>query len=169
VPSVPRRRATTAGLSILLFAALAGCSALGGAEEAPRESPGGAVTEAADADVFSIAVGDCLNVAALEETTETETVPVVPCNEPHDGEVYGELVLEDGDYPGVTAVQEQADEYCAAQFETFVGIAYDDSIYYQWSLTPTQESWDSLEDRKVQCVLDTDGEQVTASLKGAKK
>ncbi|GCE77220.1 septum formation family protein [Cellulomonas biazotea] len=169
-PSTTARRAAALAVPGLLVLALTGCGALDSPAEAPRESPGGEVTEAADADVFTVEVGDCLNGSAVgEEGALTESLPVVPCSEPHDGEVYAETELPAGEFPGADALQAQGDEFCAAQFETFVGIPYDDSVYYQWSLTPTEEGWAALDDRVVQCVLDTDGELVTGSLQGAAK
>ncbi|NKY41359.1 septum formation family protein [Cellulomonas septica] len=161
-----RRVATSVAAPALLLLALSGCALLG-PEEAPRESPGGQITESADADVFSVQVGDCINVSGMEEDTEMESLPVVPCTDPHDGEIYAETELPEGDFPGDAEVQAQGEEFCAAEFETFVGIPYDDSALYLWPLTPTQAGWDGVDDRVVQCVLDTDGELVTGTLKGA--
>ena len=36
---------------------------------------------------------------------DVESVPVVPCSEPHDAEVYAETELPEGDYPGDEAIQ----------------------------------------------------------------
>lgn len=161
-----RRVATSVAAPALLLLALSGCALLG-PEDAPRESPGGQVTESADAAVFSVKVGDCINVSGMEEGVEMETLPVVPCADPHDGEIFAETELPEGDFPGDDALLAQGDEFCAGEFEGFVGKPYDDSVLYYWALTPSQEGWDTLDDRVVQCVLDTDGELVTGTLKGA--
>jgi hypothetical protein len=42
----------------------------------------------------------------------------------------------------------QADELCAAEFESFVGLPYEESVLYLTYLTPTREGW-SEGDREV--------------------
>ena len=54
-------------------------------------------------------------------------VPVVPCTEPHDDEVYFDFQLADGEFPGDDAVAEQSDAGCLEQFQPFVGLVYDSS------------------------------------------
>jgi hypothetical protein len=164
--SPTRRVATSVAAPALLLLALSGCALLG-PEDAPRESPGGQITESADADVFSVQVGDCINASAMEDDTEMESLPVVPCADPHDGEIIAQTELPEGDFPGDDALVAQGEEFCAAEFETFVGIPYDDSALYVWPLTPSQGGWETVDDRVIQCVLDTDGELVTGTLKGA--
>ncbi|MFD4993701.1 septum formation family protein [Cellulosimicrobium cellulans] len=162
-------------LLVVSAAALAltasGCGAIldeiSGPSEAQRDEPGGEVTEASDADVFSIQVGDCLVTAKLPDGENVESVPVVPCSEPHDAEVYAETELPEGDYPGDEAIEASADEFCLGEFEAFVGLSYDESAYYYWPFTPREDGWTSLDDRVVQCVLDTDGTDVTGSLQGS--
>lgn len=144
--------------------ALSGCSLLGG-NDPERDEDSGEITEASDSDVFALRVGDCLDSAALGDVVET--VPVVPCDEPHDSEVFASTQLADGDYPGDEAVATQADEYCYAQFSQFVGMSYEDSALDFLPMYPLQEGWEQLDDREVLClVVDLDG-GVTGTLKGA--
>ena len=52
-------------------------------------------------------------------------------DEPHDGQAFGLFdVVGFEEYPGADAVSEQAQEGCLESFETFVGIDYQESIYY---------------------------------------
>lgn len=162
------RRLSVVAVSAVAALALSSCSVLdssGSSNEPPRDQTNGQITETADADVFSIQVGDCLDYAALG-SGEINTVPVVPCAEPHDGEVYAEMSLPDGDYPGDDAVGEQADTFCYDQFATFVGIPWDDSSLDYSPLTPTADSWEGFDDRLIQCVVASQ-DDVTESFQGS--
>ncbi len=148
---------------------LTGCSALqgllgGSAPEPQRDETTQEIVEEGDADVFAIRVGDCLNEASGEVVSE---VPVVPCDQPHDEEVFFDFELEGTDYPGDDAVQTQANDGCLAQFEPFVGLAYESSSLDFYPYTPTQESWEQAGDRVVSCVIWDPAGQVTGTLAGA--
>ena len=117
------------------------------------------------AEVVDLEVGDCLDKSELEgqEVTAVETKD---CGEPHDAEVFGSVSHPDGDYPGRAAVEKQAQEECTAQFEDFVGVPYAESKIYFSTLSPTEEGWDSADDRTSLCILLSD-EPVSESLRGA--
>lgn len=162
------RRLSLVALSAVAALALSSCSVFdtsGSSNAAPRDETNGEITETADADVFSIEVGDCLDYAALG-SGEINSVPVVPCAEPHDGEVYAETSLPDGDYPGDEAVSQQADTFCYDQFATFVGIPWDDSSLDYSPLTPTADSWEGFDDRLIQCVVAAQ-DDVTETFEGS--
>ena len=160
----PTRLAAAAALSCSALLALTGCSLLGGGDEPERDEEGD-ITEATDADAFAIRVGDCLE--SMDWGQEGfSTVPVIPCAEPHESEIYAAVDLEDGGYPGDDAVATQADEYCYGEFQGFVGIAWEDSAFDYGYLSPSQESWDQ-GDREVLCmIMDPEG-LTTGSLAGA--
>ncbi|WP_251150521.1 septum formation family protein [Cellulosimicrobium sp. Marseille-Q4280] len=157
--------------ALLLGLAVLGTSACGllpGSEPVRDES--GAITEAdTDADVFSLAVGDCTNDGDEAESTEAAeiaTVSVVPCDEPHDNEIYSSHLLPGDDYPGEETVLQTADEVCHEAFAGFVGLAYEDSVYDFWPMYPTEASW-AQDDREVLClVYHGDLEPVTGTLEG---
>lgn len=154
------------GLSAIAVAAaavaLAGCSLLNGVTGGGN---GGAVEgEGTDTSAFAIQVGDCLNDASAGD--QVETIPVVACTEPHDSEVYAEIILDDGSFPGDDAVTTEAEDGCFAAFEGYVGIAYESSKYEISYYYPTQQTWDELGDRVISCVLYVNGEQSTGSAKG---
>jgi hypothetical protein len=121
-----------------------------------------------ESDVFTIEVGNCLNDE--EVTGEVTTIPVVDCDKPHDSEIYASIIMDDAEYPGEEATIDFADESCHNEFEGFVGLNYDESIYSYSTLYPTEGSW-SGGDREVLCsitLLDENGavEQVSGSLEG---
>lgn len=123
-------------------------------------------------DVFSLKVGSCMNDTGDQD--EITTVPIVECSEPHDTEIYASSTIEGDEYPGLDAVQTQADEDCYNAFEAFVGVSYEDSTLYYSTLYPSTESWDG-GDREILCGIskyneDTDEiTPVTGSLKGSEE
>lgn len=155
-----------AALPLVLALGLAGC---GGAV---RDDTG-EVTEAGQADAFNLVLGDCLDEPSLaadaEEGTEVSDVRVVPCSEAHDTEVFALFDLADGDYPGDDAVTVQADEGCYAAFADFVGLSYEESELDYYYLTPTEGSWNELDDREVACLIALPGEQVTGTLEASQR
>jgi hypothetical protein len=158
IATTARRLAALATIG-LVAAALTGCSLITSA------LTGG------ESDVFSIKVGDCLNDSAAEG--EISTVPVVDCDEPHDSEIYASAIMDDGDYPGEEATIQFADDACLDEFEDFVGISYDESIYGYATLYPTPESWAG-GDREVLCRIalgDENGDivKIEGSLEDAQK
>jgi Septum formation len=101
-------------------------------------------------------VGDCLNEAPPEDASRTEVadVPAVPCEQEHAGEVYHTFELDDADaYPGYDEVSSLADEECIAQFEAFVGLPYNESRLDYWTLVPSDDTWNNLDDREVVCIV----------------
>jgi hypothetical protein len=164
----------TAAVSLTL---LTGCAALDdflSDGDAPRTEPGGEITASAEADPFKILKGDCIDLLALDgygeaaegEEFEVETVPVVPCAEPHTGEVYSEMVMKGDKYPGEKSVGKTFDDWCYAEFETFVGLSYDESQYGYTGFYPTKDTWEQLDDRTIQCIVSSE-KPVTGTLKAA--
>lgn len=166
-PNTPRILVALASAGIVA-ALLTGCSiiqqVLGGGDATRDES--GQVIEGNDAsDVFLMRVGDCINDQSL--SGEVSNVPIVPCSELHDSEIYDELRLTGTDYPGDDAVGDQAWAYCEEAFAEFAGIAYADSVLDFYPFTPTQGSWEGANDRLVSCVIYDTAGQVTGTLAGA--
>ncbi|PPF44556.1 hypothetical protein C5B85_10505 [Pseudoclavibacter sp. AY1F1] len=163
------------GAMALLGFGLSGCSAaqeiadsvegeLSGGESEVRDGETQEVTESGDLDVFKLAVGDCFDDAG---STMVSEIPVVPCSNPHDYEVYYEVEMPAGDFPGDEAITTQAEADCTAQFATFIGLPYDQSSLYFSYLTPTQQSWDDAGDRLIQCIVTDQAAQTTGTLAGA--
>lgn len=159
----PARRASIgAVLALVGGLALSGCSLL--ADNPVRDDETGEITEASEADVTTIKVGDCLDAAALG--TVVESVPTKPCSEAHDAEVFAAKDLADGDYPADIATQ--ADEFCLAEFETYVGLSYDESELNLSSLYPEAQGW-AMGDHEVVCLAILDAGGLTETVKGSKR
>lgn len=135
--------------SILMLPALGGCALLGGAT----------------VEELQLAVGECILNSAVSSEGESEvnSLPRVDCAEPHDGEVFHVEEMTELTEEALTA----GDETCYAEYEAYVGVPYEESVYYYTTMTPTQSSWD-LGDRQLACILVGDeGTQLTGSLKGS--
>ena len=177
-----------AGLSVAIVgSALAGAVALvtlgltaaveagGGSTPAPSPSASAAPTSATDpsdiegAEMVAfedLAVGDCLPYVDYTDVDQIYELPVVPCDQPHTDEVFYIFEVEDGEFPGDSALQETAWDGCLAQFESFVGLTYEQSELDFYSYQPTKGSWNRADDRAIQCIVYS-YEDVTGSLQGA--
>ncbi len=163
-----RRALALAGSAVALSVALTGCSALngilgGGAGDADRDEETGQVTESANIDIFALKVGDCMMEAP---SGLLEDIDVVPCAEPHDQEVFYEITMDDGDF-SEEAVDAASQECIGDAYASFVGVAYEASTLEVYPITPTQQTWDELNDRVVQCVISDPAGQIEGSLEGA--
>ena len=103
--------------------------------------------------IDSLGVGDCFNAPEPSYVaTEISDVDVVDCDEPHRYEMYALKEMTNSSFPGESQAADMADDYCLSRFESFVGMEYDYSIYYNFSIFPTSGSW-SQGDRSIQCAL----------------
>ncbi len=108
--------------------------------------------------VNEIAVGDCMDVP---DEDVFSTIDTIDCTEPHDLEVFALVDLSEysfdfssiASYPGDDEVYTAAFDACWIEFETYVGVPYEDSVIYMDAFTPTLEGWDEQGDRIVNCVL----------------
>lgn len=166
-PRVLARRLTMVAVAAAAALSLAGCSLLGstfGGNSTSRGEDGQVVERDDNADVFSIRVGDCLNDSSASE--EVTAVPLVPCSEPHDSEVFASIIMTGENFPGNDVVVAEADDACFERFEEFVGVPYLDSIYDFSYYFPTERSWAG-GDREILCVIyDPAGQKLTGSLEG---
>jgi Septum formation/Protein of unknown function (DUF2510) len=112
--------------------------------EAPTQGQETAPPGSEQVEVLDLKVGDCLADSMPTGGEEVFTVETVPCSEPHSEEIYAVVTLPEGDFPGDEAVAVQADEVCNAEFESFVGLPYEESVLYFSFLYPSDEqSWNA--------------------------
>lgn len=162
-----RRLLAVAIAAAASMVALSGCSVIDSFTPKPaetRDSESGEIVDGGNTDIFTLQVGDCLNDESTSE--EISDVPTVNCSEPHQYEVYGSLTLDGDEWPGDDTVGQEADAGCLAQFESFAGIAYENSMLDYNYYVPTEGGWNQLDDREVLCVI-FDAEPTTGSLAGA--
>ncbi|MFG1850626.1 DUF4190 domain-containing protein [Actinomadura geliboluensis] len=142
------------GAVVVGVVAAASDSSSDGGSALPR--PSQSKTQTVDAQKMK--VGDCINDAATAtnpsdtEPVEVESVKIVPCTGPHDGEVAAVFRLTGSLMPPESELQQQASDGC--KLRTRARINRDpaasrlaNSFYY-----PTDESWRQ-GDRTVTCVI----------------
>ncbi len=121
-----------------------------------------------DQSVFDLQVGTCFNDPG--STDEIQTVGAVPCEGPHDNEVFALVQHPAGPadpYPGREALAQFGEEQCQGQlFADYVGTEYQFSRYFASQLTPTDRSWEQ-GDREVICLLFDSTTQLTESVRGS--
>ena len=126
--------------------------------------------EGREVSIRTLQVGDCLNLLPGTDPTEVaETVLLVPCDGPHEQEVYHLFELAAGPYPGDEQVEALAREECTAQFEEYVGVAAEWSaldFFYVW---PGRDTWE-IGNRRGGCsLLDAVGRDLTGSMAGSRR
>jgi hypothetical protein len=144
----------------LLVAGLGACS------DEPERNDEGEVTEGGDADVLSLNVGDCISDSGT--ATTVGSLPVVPCDEPHDSEVYFSYMIPGDEIPAEAEMNQIISEQCTSAFETFIGMPYEQSVLDYTSLFPTAGSWDQ-GDREVLCMAVDPAGDVTGTLEGVNR
>ena len=106
--------------------------------------------------IDSLGVGDCFSgPEASAVAIEVSEVDVVDCDEPHRYEMYAMKEMTDSSFPGESQAADMADDFCLSRFKSYVGLDYDNSIYWISSVFPTGDSW-SQGDRSIQCALGLD-------------
>ncbi|MFJ5957638.1 septum formation family protein [Paenarthrobacter sp. NPDC092416] len=155
---------TSAALLCLLSLTLTGCSLISSGDARRDES--GRPTETSKADAFKVKVGDCI---ANPPSGEVIDVTIIPCDQSHDLEAYASSNIDASTFPGDASVVTQAEEYCGAQFSTFVGKAYEESTLEVTYFHPTSDSWKT-GDREIVCLIGgASGSAVTGTLKASAK
>ena len=126
----------------------------------------GAIVSAGTVDAFSIQAGDCFDdVTGFFD--QVDTLPGVPCDDPHDNEVYAVIPVDLPEFPGDDAMGDIAHEKCLAKFAGFVGKDYESSSLDIYTLFPSSESWSRQNDREVVCaVYDMELEKLVGSVQG---
>jgi hypothetical protein len=87
-----------------------------------------------------------LSVSATDG--EQRDIEAVPCSEPHDGEVYTNIKLGDGEFPGDEFIASKADRGCSARLRRQAPKSRDEIVYF----VPNKLSWDEKDDRTVTCI-----------------
>ncbi|CAL9305128.1 DUF4190 domain-containing protein [Streptomyces sp. SudanB25_2051] len=116
---------------------------------------------------FALRTGDCFNQpgGAVSEK-EVMTVKSVDCAKPHDAEVTGSFKLADGAYPGVPAIEKQAEDRCltiSEQYSLDSWAVPENAVTFYYH--PTEDSWKLQKDRTVTCAFAAEKGKLTGSLR----
>ncbi|HEX6311309.1 MAG TPA: BTAD domain-containing putative transcriptional regulator, partial [Acidimicrobiia bacterium] len=144
---------------------VAGRDTAPGTQASPEESAGGQ-----EVPISTLVVGDCID---LLPGTDPAVVPLsvllVPCDRPHEQEVYHLFELAAGAYPGDQQVDALARDQCHAQFEEYVGIdpAWS-GLDFIW-VWPPRDTWETGNRRGGCSLVDALGHELTGSMAGSKR
>lgn len=120
--------------------------------------------------LLELGVGDCFDdPSEVPLSGEIAGVTTLPCEDPHDNEVYAITPLAGSSavYPGISAANEEAAIACLERFESFVGASYQESVLDIFYLTPTSESW-AEGDKSAKCaVYRLDGQPLVGTAEGS--
>lgn len=96
--------------------------------------------------------GDCVDgLSTIEGEAPPELdFPVVACSGPHEGEVYATFELAEGEYPGLTVVEERADRRCALLLDNSPPETVSGPDYGYLYLYPHGDWWPEI--RTVVCI-----------------
>ena len=117
-----------------------------------------------DISVTQTRAGDCL--VTIPGETEVSTVKIVPCTEPHRGEVFAAFELDVPDDASQAAIDRLAEGGCVSRFPGYVGVSFQKSAQDLVYLRPVKGSVDL--DSGVACILATE-QATTGSQKGSKR
>lgn len=135
-----------------------GVAVLAGCQAAPTDTA--SVEGTSEESILSLEVGWCLDDIDQPIAQEMTEIPAVSCDEPHQSEVYAEILIDEPSFPGVDAVVDFASESCTQAFESFIGLPYIESELSFHFYYPTANSW-AVGDRSVFCVAyDPEGDSV---------
>lgn len=114
-----------------------------------RRADDGSLTSAGNVDVTELRIGDCFSAG---DEVEIADVDGVPCDEPHQYEVFAVADHEGDVYPTEAEMDAIFESTCVAAFEPYVGADYATSSLYASMITPSESSWDD-GDREYVCTL----------------
>jgi hypothetical protein len=90
-----------------------------------------------------------------------------PCDDPHDGEIFASVELHEQTRPSSTRLDEIGEQACAARFEEYVGIPWEDSTLDIFWVGPSGATW-AVGDHTLMCVLVMSNDQrLVGSMKAA--
>lgn len=147
---------------------LVGASYMGvaGQDDTVRDESG-TVVEGGEVGAFRIQLGDCIQDPG---EGEFESVAAVPCAQPHEAEVYHAFMLRDRPtFPGTEVTFEEADLGCYEAFGRFVGQSYEYSSLDYGTITPTEVTWNELDDREVLCLIYDSAGLTTGTLRDSRR
>lgn len=120
-----------------------------------------------DTDIFAIRVGDCLTQEVGSGTTSS--TEIIPCSEPHSGEIYAGFDSSAPAFPGTDAMNTEAEDGCVARFTDFVGVPWQQSTLAISYFVPTNDSWDLANDREILCIIEDPTGPVSGTLQGSNR
>jgi Septum formation len=152
------------GLIVIGFFIAAG--AVGGLIFNASRGESGEITKTGDLAATDLRAGDCFDLKD-PSAEEIGDVTGIPCTAEHEYETFFIGTMPEGPFPNDDGFIAWLDGNCRPAFETYVGMAYENSELDIFWLQPTSEAWND-GDRSIQCALYHPRiHRLTESLKGS--
>jgi hypothetical protein len=153
-------RSRTLVVAVGLLVAATACA--GGVER----DESGAISSRQTIPVAELQPGDCFDLP--DGTAEVGDIAAVPCDEPHDAEVFHSYDLPDAEQrPDSETIAVANRDACVPAFEGFVDHDFESSDLDILTLDPSEESWRE-GDRTVICsIVAVDRSPLTGTAQGA--
>jgi hypothetical protein len=110
-----------------------------GVTASPQRSAAGQVTRAGTTSVYSLRTGDCLQNPGTR--LGILTVRVVPCDQPHNTQVFAVFTVAGSGYPGTAALQRQAATGCHTRIAGSINRSLITNSMTLQYLYPESQSW----------------------------
>jgi hypothetical protein len=111
--------------------------------------------------VFRLNPGECLNSAP----NASSAVHVVPCAQPHDGEVFAAFALAGRSWPGSAAVRARAGAGCMSRLGSYLNPQLATVTLAQYYIYPSPGAW-AVGERTVICEIRSTQGKLTGSVRG---
>ena len=123
--------------------------------------------------LFSPAASACFALAGHELLLITRT-SLVACEEPHIVEAFASLRHPGLDFPRQLAMDAYAEDECIREFDTYVGMPFEESEIFEFHFTPSRGTWELLGHRQIECFLylpdpEQEFQTMTGSLRNARR
>jgi hypothetical protein len=174
-----KRRAATAATSLLVGASLlVACAGKGTQKVAPTTTaaPTTTTTEAPltagqQISFYVPRVGDCFDKRTIGVPPNTTMIHLLlPCQLPHESEVFAALDYPGPNFPGTGVLQEYAKRSCVAHFEPYVGRDYETSVYELGYDLPDQANWNNGITHVIGClVVSATTDRLAGSARGTRR
>src|SRR5687768_7406180 len=115
----------------------------------PTRDDDGDITETENVNPNLLKEGDCFNDPEAGTPTQVTLLRAVPCDEPHDNEVFYVFKLADGEFPGADEVKQLGLDECEPEAESYLGAPPQTADLVINPITPTEQSWIETDDRTV--------------------
>ncbi|MCF4122650.1 septum formation family protein [Antribacter sp. KLBMP9083] len=109
-------------------------------------------------------VEDCFDSRGMDFDAESYTIDIVACANPHTSDVYADVTLPEGEFPGDRALDLLAEDYCTEELDALEAYYGGDMEVSAWWYWPLEESWTFDADRVITCVAETDYEFIEGPL-----
>jgi len=139
-------------LSALWLAGGVTVAVVNGLNSADRDSSTGTIKTAGRLHVYDLKVGDCFNDKA-EPGKLANTVPAVPCSQPHSAEVFAVVPAKGSSFPGDAAMNTQAQNACTDRMDAVDSKQVPHDAELHW-FRPTEIYW-KLNHRDIACMVVT--------------